>query len=88
MVGLILFSTTGADSLGRFVVSTLPPLGSPYGVAVAFLFAGVLVLAFTPVVRVGLAVSAFARERNGRYVAATLFVLLLLITTVLVGAYQ
>lgn len=54
----------------RLLSSSLDPM--------TLLFAGLVLLMFTPIVRVATAIVAFARERDWRFVAVSAFVLLLL----------
>jgi uncharacterized membrane protein len=49
------------------------------------LLVGILVLILTPVLRVILSFALFARQRDGAFAALTLFVLLMLIGSVLIG---
>jgi uncharacterized membrane protein len=51
----------------------------------ATIMAGIVVLLLTPVVRVAISALAFAFERDWRYVAITLLVLGILVTSFLIG---
>ena len=67
-------------------------LGMPFGTALAsaapggFLLLGLIVLFATPLARVGVSTALFASIRDWTFTALTLFVLLLLGTTIVVGA--
>ena len=90
LVGLLLTAHEGApvaavsgtrlslDALGN---AFLRPSGP------GFLLVGVAVLALTPLSRVVLAVSIFARARDRPLLALTMFVLLALVATVVVGVF-
>lgn len=56
--------------------------GSGQGLAML----GLLLLIATPVARVGFSIYAFVKERDGLYVAITTIVLLLLVTSFILGA--
>jgi uncharacterized membrane protein len=71
--------TTGALPLGG--IAGAFGAGDPW----AFLFAGVLVLAITPVVRVAFALVSFANARDRAYVVITGFVLGVLLTSLALG---
>jgi uncharacterized membrane protein len=51
----------------------------------AVIVAGLLLLILTPIVRVGISIWAFARERNGAYVVITTVVFLLLLLSFALG---
>jgi uncharacterized membrane protein len=71
---------TGALPFGRFFSDLAA--GQPW----TLLWLGVVVLAATPVVRVLLALGNFASARDRDFVALTGFVLLVLLTSLVVGA--
>lgn len=84
-VGMVLLVATGVDSLGVRSPSTFRGLG-PGGAAGAYLvFAGVFLLVLTPVVRVALSAVLFYLNGERRFVLVTLFVFLILASTVALG---
>ncbi len=88
LVGLATALATGLDTWGLSSPSTFPDWGTAAGLGAALLFAGVIVLVFTPVLRVAVALGLFARARDARFVAVTLVVFLLLTITTVVGIYR
>lgn len=87
MLGLLLFVAGGARA--RVFPHTIPAIfssigqGDPLGVIVL----GLVILLFTPVLRVAVSIIAFAAEHDRRYVAITSLVLaILLISIIALGA--
>ncbi len=84
-VGLAWLALRGAPSNGGFNLFGLGGLlsqGDPRGV----IGLGMLLLLVTPLGRVAASLAYFAKQRDGLYVALTLFVLCTLISAVALGA--
>ncbi len=88
LAGLLLSLLGGDGSLGLLTPGTLPPVGPLPAWSVGLLFAGVVLLVVTPILRVALAVTSFGLERDWSYVLVTALVLLLLLSAGVVGAYR
>ncbi|MCI4335957.1 MAG: DUF1634 domain-containing protein [Thermoplasmata archaeon] len=88
IVGLAISAVGGLPSIdfgGVPSVHAGSPLGS-WGALVVFL--GLLLLVLTPVFRVGCATFLFARAKDRAFTAITLFVLVVLVATFVVGALR
>ena len=85
VVGLIVVYLSGVDAVAVTIPSSTPARGN-WGPGL--LFAGVLVLVLTPVVRVGASLILIALGRDRKFTVITLFVFLLLVITAATGVYR
>ena len=88
LLGLVLLGAAGAFASTLPTLPAFPPPTTAVGVGTLLLFAGVLVLVLTPVLRVATSVVLFARARDGWFTFITLVVLALLVATAASGFYR
>lgn len=91
LIGLVMFFATGKSG---YPGSTFPtsPLAVFAGAAAlkpyAVMLAGLFILILTPVLRVGVSVLIFLKEKDFRYVAITALVFVILIVSFLLGKVE
>jgi uncharacterized membrane protein len=88
LLGLVLLGAGGALASTLPTLPAVPPPATASGVGTLLLFAGVLVLVLTPVLRVAASAVLFARARDGWFTLITLVVLVLLVATAASGFYR
>ncbi|SHI20740.1 Uncharacterized membrane protein [Sporobacter termitidis DSM 10068] len=91
LIGLVLYLATGTGGYGGDAFPT-DPLVILQGLAAfkpyAIILLGLFILILTPILRVGVSVIVFIREKDSLYVAITTFVFLVLIVSLLLGKVE
>lgn len=88
VVGLVLAGLAGIDNVALTRPGSASGTGTEGAWGIALLYAGVVVLVLTPVVRVGSSVIVFARRRDLKFAVITAFVFLLFLVTAATGVYR